>query len=78
VLILKKVLLASLFCPGEARKTFQIISRTFQDLKTKFKDFPGQKKNLGLIQDDGNPELKKTTGKLENGQLLMGSDSSTI
>ena len=36
-------------------KTFQTFSRTFQDLQTKFKDFPGQKKKSRTFPGCGNP-----------------------
>jgi len=42
-LLLKKVTL--LFCPGEAWKTTQIFSRTFQDYKQNSRTFQYSKKN---------------------------------
>ena len=43
------------FCPGKSRENFP---NFFQDLKTKFKDFPGQKKKSRTFPGCGNPGNK--------------------
>ena len=40
------------FCPGKLRENFINI---FQDLQTKFKDFPGQQKKSRTFPGCGNP-----------------------
>ena len=39
------------FYPGKSRENFETFSRTFQDLKTKFKDFQGLSRTAKKIHD---------------------------
>ena len=59
------------FCPGKSRENFAFFSRTFQDLQTQFKDFPGQqKKKNRTFPGCGNPECY--TQNFQKGQYFVG------
>ena len=46
-------------------KTLQIFSRTFQDIQTQFKDFPGQQKKISkTFSGCGNPGISISYSKM--------------